>query len=240
LTADALQIGAAVSLTDAYAAVVAHYPVLAELADRFASVPIRNSGTFCGNVANGSPIGDSMPFLLALDAALELRHGNESRVLPLDEFYLGYQKIALAPGEFVAAIRVPLPQADTAIKSIIASYKISKRFDQDISAICGAYALQVQDGRIVAARIAYGGMAAVPLRARHVEAALTGQSWSAASFDNARAAIALDYQPIADMRASAAYRLQTAGNLLKRLYLEHDGSGMSARIPGHLDATLAG
>jgi xanthine dehydrogenase small subunit len=221
-----LEIGAAVRLTEAYAAIVAHYPMLDEIANRFASPPIRNAGTFCGNVANGSPIGDSMPFLLALDASVELKRGEQNRILPLGEFYLGYQKKALAPGEFVAAVRIPLPQAGWAV----ASYKISKRFDQDISAVCGAYALKLQDGTIAEARIAYGGMAAIPQRASRTEAALIGKPWSPASIENAVGRVAEDYAPLSDMRASSSYRLQVAGNLLKRFYHEHSGAGTPSRI----------
>jgi len=215
-----LEIGAAVNLSDAYAALVAHYPMLAELGQRFASPPVRNSGTLCGNIANGSPIGDSMPILIALGAQLQLRHGAASRVLPLQAFYLGYQKKDLRPGEFVASVSIPLPQAG----QVVASYKISKRHDQDISAVCAAFAIELKDDRIGAARIAYGGMAAIPCRAPAAEAALSGQAWSVATFDAAARALAQDYQPLSDMRASAAYRLQVAGNLLRRFYLEHSQS----------------
>jgi len=215
-----IHIGAAVRLSEACAAIVAHYPTLTELANRFASPPIRNAGTLCGNIANGSPIGDSMPVLIALDAGVELRCGHDMRTLPLEQLYLGYQKKALAPGEFVTAVRIPLPQAG----AIVASYKIAKRFDQDISAVCGGYALTINDGVITAARIAYGGMAAIPQRAPRTEAALLGQPWSAATIDAAMTQIAADYAPLSDMRASAGYRLQVAANLLRRLYTEHSGA----------------
>jgi xanthine dehydrogenase small subunit len=221
-----LEIGAAVRLTEAYAAIVAHYPMLDEIGNRFASPPIRNAGTLCGNIANGSPIGDSMPFLIALGASVELRRGKRSRSLPLDELYLGYQKKALAPGEFVAAVRIPLPKAGLAL----ASYKVSKRFDQDISAVCGAYALHLRDGRIDDARIAYGGMAAIPLRARRTEASLLGRPWTEATMESAVPQIAADFAPLSDMRASSGYRVQVAGNLLKRFYHEHSGAGGPSRV----------
>jgi xanthine dehydrogenase small subunit len=143
-------------LTDAFSAIVSRYPMLEEMADRFGSPPVRNSGTLCGNIANGSPIGDSMPFLVALGSNVRLRRGDRRRELPLEAIYLGYQKKALEPGEFVEAVQVPLPRAGR----LFASYKVSKRIDQDISAICGAYAFDVEDGRISAARIAYGDMVA--------------------------------------------------------------------------------
>lgn len=222
----ALRIGAAVNLEEAYAAITRHYPMLHEIANRFASVPIRNSGTLCGNIGNGSPIGDSMPILIVLGASVELRQGDQSRTLPLEDLYVGYQKKALGSGEFVAAVTIPLAKPNT----IVASYKISKRFDQDISAVCGAYAIEVAGGRIDSARIAYGGMAAIPQRARQTEAALTGQSWSKAGIEAAIPLLADDFQPLTDMRASAHYRRTIAGNLMRRLYEEHGGASTPVRV----------
>jgi len=222
----ALHIGAAVPLTEAWDAIVARWPMLAEMANRFASPPIRNSGTLCGNIANGSPIGDSMPALIALGASVELRRGARRRTLPLEELYLGYQKKALEAGEFVASVSLPLPRPGQRI----ASYKISKRIDQDISAVCSAYALEMKDGRIAAARLAHGGVAATPKRAQHAEAALTGKPWTLETFQAAGKALASDYSPIGDMRASAAYRLQVAQNLLQRFFHEHDGMQIPTRV----------
>ncbi|MFT4047433.1 MAG: xanthine dehydrogenase small subunit [Solimonas sp.] len=216
-TGDGLRIGAAVALSDAWPALVARHPPLAGLARRFASRPVCNSGTLVGNVANGSPIGDSMPALLALDARLELRRGDEARTLALREFYLGYQKKALRRGEFVVAVTVPPLPAGWRL----ASYKLAKRYEQDISAVCAAFAVEVKDERIVAARIAYGGMAAIPARAKRAEAALVGKSFDEAMFAAAANALAEDFKPLSDMRASAAYRLQGAQNLLRRFHLEH-------------------
>src|SRR5947207_3902417 len=173
MTQDALQVGAAVSLTDAFAPLVAHYPQLNELCRRFASPPIRNAGTLGGNIANGSPIGDSMTVLMALGATLGLRLGERTRDLPLDEFYVAYQKTALEPGEFLERVTIPL--RDAAV--IVRSYKVSKRFDQDISAVCGAYCLDVSEGVVRNARVAYGGVAAIPKRAPHCERALAGKPW---------------------------------------------------------------
>jgi xanthine dehydrogenase small subunit len=216
-----LTIGAGVALSDAWQAIVARVPALAEVAARFGSPPVRNSGTLCGNIANGSPIGDAMPALIALGARVELRRGAHTRTLALEELYLGYQKKALEPGEFVVAVEVPLPAAATTF----ACYKLSKRIDQDISAVCGAFALRCEDGRVADVRIAYGGLAAFRARAPHAEAALRSAPWSDASVDAAVAALAEDFQPISDMRASAAYRLRGAGNLLRRFFLEtHNGA----------------
>ena len=214
---DHLRIGAAVALTDAWREIVARIPALAEVAERFGSPPVRNSGTLCGNIANGSPIGDAMPALIALGAHIELRRGAVTRELGLEDFYLGYQKKALDPGEFVVAVHVPVP--DEAMR--IASYKWSKRIDQDISAVCVAFALRCEGDRIAALRIACGGMAPIPARAHHAEAALVGKTWDDASADAAIAALAQDFDPISDMRASADYRLRAAGNLLRRFLLEH-------------------
>jgi xanthine dehydrogenase small subunit len=220
-----IEIGAAVSLTEAWRVVVAEFPTLAEMAQRFGSPPVRNSGTLCGNLANGSPIGDSLPVLIALGAEVVLRRGVRIRHLRLEEFYLGYQRTALEPGEFVLSVKVPLPHA----RPWVAAYKVSKRFDQDISAVAVAFAIEVADGRVICARIAFGGMAAVAARAQATERALLGAVWSEGSIDAAVAKLAEDFKPLTDMRASSAYRLQTAGNLLRRFYFEHGGSADPTR-----------
>jgi len=173
-----LRIGAAVTIDAAWAALVRRYPPLAEQARRFASPPIRNSATLCGNVANGSPIGDSMPALIALGAEVELRCGvgaaARARRLPVESFYLGYQKKDLKPGELVVAVFVP-PQPTGVV---LASYKLSKRTDQDISAVCATFAVSINSGKVTSARLAYGGMAVVPARARLAEAALERGGWN--------------------------------------------------------------
>ncbi|MEW6370108.1 MAG: xanthine dehydrogenase small subunit [Pseudomonadota bacterium] len=212
-----LEIGAGVTLQDAYAALCAHYPdELKELWQRFASLPIRNAGTLGGNVANGSPIGDSMPWLIALGARLVLRGANGERELALEDFYLGYQQKDLRADEFVRALRVPLPRASLRFRT----YKLAKRFDQDISAVCAAFALTLDGGIVQEARIAFGGMAATPKRAAAAESMLTGRPWDEAALLDAMAALAEDYQPLSDMRASSAYRLKTAQNLMRRFWLE--------------------
>jgi xanthine dehydrogenase small subunit len=219
-------IGAAVSLADAYDALVRRYPMLGEMAERFASPPVRHSGTLVGNLANGSPIGDSMPILIALGASVSLRRGARRRSMPLEDLYLGYRKSAMEPGEFIEAVTVPGPVPER----LVATYKVSKRIDQDISAVCAAFALDIRGGKVSAARIAYGGMGPTPQRARHAEAALAGARWSAAGIEAATAALAQDFQPIGDMRASAAYRGRVAGNLLKRFFLEHSGTAVALRV----------
>jgi xanthine dehydrogenase small subunit len=214
--ATTLTIGAAVTLEDAYAALIVDYPELAELGKRFASLPVRNAGTLGGNVANGSPIGDSMPALIALDTQIVLRRGRETRSMPLDAFYLGYQKTALEAGEFVVALRIPRPEPTLRFRT----YKVSKRYDQDISAVCAAFAILVVDGAVQRARIAFGGMAATPKRAAQAEAALTGTAWDEHTTRRAMDALSSDYRPLTDLRASSRYRSAVARNLLWRFWLE--------------------
>ena len=212
-----LHIGAGASLEDAWTALVRRWPALTDVWLRFASPPIRHAGTMGGNVANGSPIGDSPPVLMALDAEIELRRGTRVRRMPLADFYLDYMKNQLEPGEFVQALRVPLDAAPT---RQVRAYKISKRFDCDISALCAGFSIDVRDGVVHDVRLAFGGMAATVRRAAQAEAALRGQPWSEASVTAAQQALARDFTPLTDMRASAAYRLQVAQNLLQRLWLE--------------------
>ena len=225
-TDTALEIGAAASLTDAYDALVARHPELAEIYRRFASPPIRNAGTLGGNIANGSPIGDSMPVLMVMGAMLVLRKGKRTRETPLDQFYLAYQKTALEPGEFIERVRVPHSPPG----ALLRTYKISKRFDQDISAVCGAYRLVLERGRVAEARIAYGGMAATPKRATAAERALAGREWNEAAAVAAMDALADDYAPITDMRASSAYRKSVARNLLCRFWLETSGRRVATQV----------
>jgi xanthine dehydrogenase small subunit len=214
--AGVLRIGAGVSLTDSYAALVTYYPQLTDMWERFASVPIRNAGTLGGNVANGSPIGDSMPSLIALGARVVLRNSAGVRVLPMEDLYIAYMQKAMQPDEVVEAVEVPLPSPAVQFRT----YKVARRYDSDISAVCAAFAIKVERDTIVEARVAFGGMAATPQRASYTEAALAGQPWTEATLRAARAALATDYTPITDMRASAAYRMQVAQNLLERFYLE--------------------
>jgi xanthine dehydrogenase small subunit len=211
-----LRIGAGASLEAAWTALAGRAPSLTEAWRRFASPPIRHAGTMGGNVANGSPIGDSAPVLMALDAQIELRQGERVRRLPLSDFYTGYLANRLEAGEFVQAIAVP----DAAWSRQIRAYKISKRFDSDISAVFAALAIAL-DGELVAdVRLVFGGMAATVKRAAAAEAALCGQPWNAAALAAAQTALARDFTPLDDMRASAAYRLRVAQNLLQRFWLE--------------------
>ena len=211
-----LTIGAGASLEAAFAALAKHAPALTDVWLRFASPPIRHAGTMGGNVANGSPIGDSPPVLMALDAQIELRKGERVRRMSLTDFYVDYMKNRLEPGEFVQGLAVPL----AAFARTVRAYKVSKRFDCDISALCAGFAIQLDGNTVQDIHLAYGGMAATVKRAAQAEAALVGQPWTQANVNAAKAALALDFKPLTDMRASAAYRLQVAQNLLQRLWLE--------------------
>ena len=211
-----MEIGASVSLEDAFTAIVDPYPEFAEMFRRFASLPVRNAGTLAGNVANGSPIGDSMPALIAIDARVKLRRGDQTRELVLESLYLDYMKNAMQEGEFVESIIIPERKPGLQLRC----YKLCKRFDQDISAICAAFALRLDNGVVADIRIAFGGMAAIPKRAALAEKALLGKPWDESAIELAGEALQQDFSPLSDMRASAGYRSRTAANLLRRFYLE--------------------
>lgn len=214
-----IEIGAAVSITDAMTIIVEHFPDLDELFRRFASPPIRNAGTLGGNIANGSPIGDSMPALMVAGTSLVLRRGRSRREVPLDSFYIDYQVKDLRSAEFIETIRIPLP----ANGSVLRSHKLSKRFDQDISAVCTAYRLELEGDTVASFRMACGGLATTIKRATNCEAAIDGKRWDDATIEKASQALAMDFSPISDMRASAGYRLRATQNLLRRFYLETRG-----------------
>ncbi len=217
----AVHILAGVTYSEALPIVTGAFPQLKELWNRFAGEQVRNMGTIGGNIANGSPIGDTPPPFIALGARLTLRRGGERREMALEDFFIAYGKQDRLPGEFVESVSLPLlPEGEH-----FATYKISKRRDEDISALCGAFRVAVKGGLVESARIAFGGMAATPKRAKSVEAALIGKSWSMETVEAALAAFGEDYQPLTDMRASAEYRLLTAQNLLKRFFLETQGQG---------------
>ncbi|HEX8642870.1 MAG TPA: xanthine dehydrogenase small subunit [Allosphingosinicella sp.] len=213
---DALTLGAAVRYSEAREPLARLHPDLGELVRRIGGVQVRNAGTIGGNIANGSPIGDMPPALIALGAELTLRRGAERRTIPLEDFFLSYGKQDLAPGEFVESVRIPRPSPDMLVRVV----KLSKRFDSDISSVCGAFALHIADGLVTQARIAFGGMAGVPARAPHCEAALTGKAWTQASVEAAAQALTHDYDPLDDLRGSAAYRRTVAANLLRRIWAE--------------------
>jgi xanthine dehydrogenase small subunit len=254
-----IAIGAAVTLNDAFAALAKDRPQLHDFAARFAGLPVRNSGTLGGNVANGSPIGDSMPLLIALRSNVVLMSVRGHREMPLEQLYTGYRQNVMAADEVMAWIKVPkpgsphpnpLPQAGEGTSQppqregeevriapspqrgegwgegaseFLRIYKISKRFDDDISAICLAINLHIDNGIVVKASIGVGGVAATPVRAIKTEAACARIHWLKASIDHLKTVLRAEFSPISDMRASSAYRKQVLGNLLERFWLESQG-----------------
>ena len=214
-----ITLGAAVTLTDAFAALTAQWPQLHTFATRFAGLPVRNSGTLGGNVANGSPIGDSMPLLIALRAQVVLASVRGERAMALEDLYTGYRQNVMAPDELLVRIVVPRPSVTEALRA----YKISKRFDDDISAVCLVINLDIEANVVRRASIGAGGVAATPARALQTEAALVGQPWNADTVARAAQALQSEFNPISDMRASGAYRRTVLASLLQRFWLESQG-----------------
>ncbi len=225
-----LELGATATHAAAMPALAALDPDLGELMRRFGSAQVRASGTVGGNIANGSPIGDLAPALIALGATLELRRGDRVREIPLEEFFIAYRRQDREPGEYVRRIRVPVPGSNDHVRV----FKVSKRRDEDISSVLLACRITIQDEVVVAARIAFGGMAGIPKRAPHVEAALIGApageglSWRRAADELPR-----DLTPLDDHRASATYRAQVARNLIVKAMAEIAGAPSTAtRVAG--------
>ncbi len=221
-----IRVGAAVSLTVFKALMQNHHPDFAIMLKRYGSLQVRNAATIGGNIANGSPIGDGPPALIALGARLHLRKGKKTREIALEDFFVSYGKQDIQAGEFVEAITIPR-QRDT-----LKCYKISKRFDQDISALLGCFNIVVEAGLVSAARIAFGGMAATPKRATAVEAALLGKPWTQDTISAALTKFGDDFSPLSDMRASSDYRLAVAQNLLLRCFTEHQMPKALTRVHG--------
>lgn len=217
-TPEGLRIGACVTIEALRDAIAPRHPAFAAMLRRYGSAQVRAAATVGGNIANGSPIGDSPPPLIALGARLHLRRGDARRVIALEDFFIAYGQQDRGPGEFVEAVTIPLSTDPLQV------WKLSKRFDQDISAVCGAFAIGVENGRVLRARAAFGGMAGTPARARATEAALIGVEWSEAGIAPALEALGRDFTPLSDMRASAAYRLQTARAMLRRAVLGPDAA----------------
>lgn len=225
-----ITIGAGVSYSDALEVLARHYPDIGNVVRRIGSLQIRNAGTVGGNVANGSPIGDMPPMLIAAGARLHLLGKGGRRSMPIEDFFIDYGKQDRQPDEIVEKVTVPKPQAGTRFRA----YKISKRFDQDISAVLGALSLRIEGGTVAEARIAFGGMAATPKRAAGAEAALVGKAWNEASVQAAMEALGRDFQPLSDWRASADYRMASAKNLLMRAFIELTEPSVETRLVGAL------
>ena len=223
---DPLIIGAAATYRDAAPVLTAHTPEAAELLRRLGAVQVRNLGTLGGNIANASPIGDTPPVLMALGATLVLRHRSTERRLALEDFFLDYRQTALAPGEFIAAIEIPRRVPG----DLVRVYKLAKRFDQDISAVCAAFRLTLHGDRIATATLAFGGMAAIPKRAAAAEGELVGRTWDEAAALAAAEALTQDFTPLSDVRASADYRLRAAQNLVRKFQLETGPETVPTRV----------
>ncbi|THH36078.1 xanthine dehydrogenase small subunit [Aliishimia ponticola] len=221
---NSIHIGAMTTLADLEPVMEAHHPSFAAMIRRYGSAQVRAAATIGGNIANGSPIGDGPPALMALDAILHLRRGDTRRHLPLASFFLDYAKQDRAPGEFVEAVSIPKTGADR-----LKCYKLSKRFDQDISAVCGCIWIETVGGKITVARLAFGGLAGIPARAAAAEDTLVEADWSEATIRRAMDALQNDFTPLSDMRASAAYRLSSAQNMLWRYWLEDQGQDVQVR-----------
>ena len=214
--ADALEIGGAATYTDALPHLDRHFPSFGALVRRIGSRQIRNLGTIAGNLATASPIGDALPCLIALDATVRLAARAGARGLPVESFITGYRQTALAAGEVIASIQIPFLAAG----QDFAVYKLSKRFDQDISTVIAAFRLERQGGKVRELRAAYGGMAARVMRAASVEAAMRGRPWAPAWLADIDGLLARDFTPIGDHRGGAAYRLRAAAGLIRRFQLE--------------------
>jgi len=226
VTSTHIEIGAAVTYSELHAPIAEHYPDFGEIIRRLGSTQIRNAGTMGGNIANGSPIGDSPPPLIALGATLVLRSKVGRREMPLEDYFIAYGKQDRRPGEFVELIKLLLPQAGWTFRC----YKISKRFDQDITAALGAFNLKLRDGTVEDIRIAFGGMAAIPKRAPACEAALKGRPWTRATVAEGQRALRQDFAPMTDMRASKTYRSLVAENLLLKAFVETSEPSARTRV----------
>jgi xanthine dehydrogenase small subunit len=221
-----LHIGAAVTYSDATQAITRHYPAFLPLIERIGATQVRNAGTIGGNIANGSPIGDMPPGLIAAGARLALRSARGQRIIDLEDYFISYGKQDLRAGECVEQILLPAPPEG----QLFAIYKVSKRIEQDISAVCGAFSLLIENGTVRRARVCFGGMAEIPKRATACELALNGRPWDQESIKNAMLAMAEDFTPLTDMRASAQYRMRVAQNLLQRFFLEHAATPYPVRL----------
>ena len=222
-TGQTTRIGAMTSIEDLRLWALGAHPALAHLLQRYASTQVRMAATLGGNIANGSPIGDSAPALISLGAELELRKGSHIRTLPIEDFFIDYGVQDLRASEFIQAIIIP--NTDTSLRC----YKISKRFDQDISALCGCFNITLDGDTVSVARIAFGGMAGIPKRATALEKSLIGSKWSMETIEHITDALEQDFTPLDDMRASSHYRMEVAKNLLKRYFYDLSGETTSVR-----------
>ena len=230
VTDTSIEIGAARSLSDSYSTLAEYFPDFGELLHRFASLQVRNQGTIGGNIGNASPIGDTPPALIALDAQIELRCGDAVRLMALEEYFVAYKQTAQKAAEFITKIIIPLPTE----AQVFRTYKLSKRLDDDISAVLGAFNITLKDNVVTDVRLAFGGMAATPMRAKNAEKILLGATWDYDSVYAAMQALGQDFSPLSDFRASKEYRSLTAKNLLKKFYLEQQNTTIETRVTSYV------
>jgi len=230
VTETSIEIGAARSLSDSYSTLAQYFPDFGELLHRFASLQVRNQGTIGGNIGNASPIGDTPPALISLGAQVELRCGDAVRLMALEDYFVGYKQTAQKAAEFITKIIIPLPTE----AQIFRTYKLSKRLDDDISAVLGAFNITLKNNVVTDVRLAFGGMAATPMRAQHAEKILLGATWEYDSISAAMEALSRDFSPLSDFRASKEYRSLTAKNLLKKFYLEQQNTTIETRVTSYV------
>ncbi|SGZ09609.1 Putative xanthine dehydrogenase, XdhA subunit [Moritella viscosa] len=225
-----IEIGAARSLTDSYSTLALYFPDFGELLHRFASLQVRNQGTIGGNIGNASPIGDTPPALIALNAQVELRCGDDVRLMDIEDYFIGYKITAQKTAEFITKIIIPLPMSE----QVFGIFKLSKRIDDDISAVLAAFNITLKNNVITDVRLAFGGMAATPMRAQHAEKILLGAAWEYGSIYTAMQALDKDFSPLSDFRASKEYRSLAAKNLLKKFYLEQQNTTIETRVTSYV------
>ena len=210
-----IEVGAGVSLYNFQNIIKSYYLDFYNILKRYGSVQIRNVGTVSGNIATASPIGDTLPLLLSLDAVIKIQTKDTLKIIPLDQFFISYRKTKLKKGDFVYSVKIPINK-----KNYFKAYKISKRFDDDISTVCASFNLLIKNNKIVKAKIAYGGMSEIPKRATSIEKILDNSIFSKELFLKAQNLIKDDFSPIDDMRASRNYRIEIAKNLLMKFFYE--------------------
>ena len=210
-----IEVGAATPLIDFESYIEKYYPDFTSILKRYGSVQIRNVATIAGNIATASPIGDTLPLLLSLDAKVVLKSIKKNKIIPLNDFFIDYRKTKLKKDQFIDSIRIPIFP-----KNIFKAYKVSKRFDDDISSVCASFNIEVVNKKIKNIRIAYGGMASIPKRAKHCEKLLLHSPITEQVINKAQEFLKKDFKPISDMRASRQYRMEVAKNLLRKCFLE--------------------
>ncbi len=217
-----MEVGASTPLIKFEKEIKKYYPDFYSVLKRYGSVQIRNVGTIGGNIATASPIGDTLPILLSLNAEILIEGFDKRKVIPINNFFIDYRKTKLKKNEFIHSIKIPLFK-----KNIFKAFKISKRFDDDISSVCGSFNFKINKNKIKEVFIAFGGMAAVPKRAKACEKILKNKPLNLSTFNQAKNSLDKDLSPIGDMRASKEYRLEIAKNLLMKCFVEIDSNKLT-------------